>query len=127
MGRLSDQILWCMVGACDDTCKYYRDNACENNELLKEVEEKLKLWQHYEDMEENGRLYIMSEKVASHVKDVIAKAEYQARIKAETKHGMWMQDLDDIVCSECKTYWNVFDDCTETFKYCPNCGAKMDL
>lgn len=56
MGRLSDQILRCMVGACDDTCKYYRDNACENNELMKEVEEKLKLWQHYEELEEAGRL-----------------------------------------------------------------------
>ena len=56
MGRLTDQIIRCMVGACDDTCKYYRNNACENNELMKEVEEKLKLWQHYEDLEEQGRL-----------------------------------------------------------------------
>ena len=66
MDRLSDQILRCMAGACDDTCKYYRDNVCENNELLKEVEEKLKLWQHYEDMEEQGRLIVVRCKVCEY-------------------------------------------------------------
>lgn len=46
----------------------------------------------------------------------------------EVRHGKWdFVQLDDcIICSECKSSWNVLDNCTETFNYCPNCGAKMD-
>ena len=47
---------------------------------------------------------------------------------AEVRHGEWefVQIDDCIICSECKNSWNVIDNCTETFNYCPNCGAKMD-
>ena len=41
-------------------------------------------------------------------------------------HGRWAEDLEDIICSECGCSWNLIDNCTETFNYCPNCGAKMD-
>lgn len=54
------------------------------------------------------------------------------------KHGRWIGfpecleyedalDTDYIVCSECHHVWNVIDNCTETFKCCPNCGARMDV
>ena len=32
---------------------------------------------------------------------------------------------EDIACSSCGAVFNVIDNCTETFKYCPNCGADM--
>ena len=111
MGRLRDQIIRCMVGACDETCKYYCNDTCSNLELLKEVEEKLKLWQRYEDLEEQGRLI-------------------------EQKHGTW-ESLDSYVY-ECDGMWQC-SECGEDFYfefgtpldcrayYCPNCGAKMEL
>lgn len=33
---------------------------------------------------------------------------------------------DYIVCSACKHVFNIIDNCTEEFDYCPHCGAKMD-
>jgi hypothetical protein len=30
-----------------------------------------------------------------------------------------------IVCSACKHVFNIMDNCTEEFDYCPHCGAKM--
>jgi DNA-directed RNA polymerase subunit RPC12/RpoP len=43
-------------------------------------------------------------------------------------HGRWVEDTitDMIACTECGHAWNIIDNCTETFNYCPNCGAKMD-
>lgn len=31
-----------------------------------------------------------------------------------------------MACSECKHVWDIMDNATETFDYCPHCGAKMD-
>ena len=47
------------------------------------------------------------------------------------RHGEWVQigydkAMDRITCSCCKEYWNICDNDTHTFNYCPNCGAKMD-
>ena len=46
----------------------------------------------------------------------------------EVVHGRWIEDVatDMIACTECGHAWNIIDNCTETFNYCPNCGAKMD-
>ena len=48
----------------------------------------------------------------------------------EVRHGEWEQQLepyeDEIICSVCGANFNVIDNCTEKFDYCPNCGAKMD-
>lgn len=33
---------------------------------------------------------------------------------------------EHIVCSACHSVWNIIDNDTERFNYCPNCGAKMD-
>lgn len=55
----------------------------------------------------------------------------------EQKHGHWIEypkcleydgALDDtyIVCSACEHVFNVIDNCTELFDYCPKCGAKMN-
>lgn len=53
------------------------------------------------------------------------------------RHGKWVGypyclcyegalTEDDIACSSCGAVFNVIDNCTETFKYCPNCGCRMD-
>ena len=46
----------------------------------------------------------------------------------EVVHGRWVEDTatDMIACTECGHAWNIIDNCTETFNYCPSCGAKMD-
>lgn len=33
---------------------------------------------------------------------------------------------EHIVCSKCHSVWNIIDNDTERFDYCPACGAKMD-
>lgn len=33
---------------------------------------------------------------------------------------------DDIACSECLAKYSVLDNETQFFKYCPNCGARME-
>lgn len=49
------------------------------------------------------------------------------------KHGRWIDDRTDIVCSNCGTEYSdeiVFmnRNCkSEDLNYCPNCGAKMKL
>lgn len=48
----------------------------------------------------------------------------------EVRHGEWIdsETNEGAVCSLCKSffdsYYGFFAD--EQFKYCPNCGAKMD-
>lgn len=48
---------------------------------------------------------------------------------APVVHGEWVDTPDGTatICSYCKADWNVFDNDTYRFNYCPNCGAKMDL
>lgn len=47
----------------------------------------------------------------------------------EQKNGEWIDHTfahgDDIECPFCHKKWNVIDNCTETFDYCPGCGAKL--
>lgn len=40
----------------------------------------------------------------------------------------WDEDyvLEQINCPVCGKYWNIIDNCTETFRYCPNCGQRLD-
>lgn len=92
---------------CDD-CGYEPGEFCACNEEIA-MYERLK---QYEDAEEQGRL-------------------------VEVRHGRWIwleEDEDDfetdiVECSYCrKSYTTLFskESFFETFKYCPNCGAKMD-
>lgn len=37
----------------------------------------------------------------------------------------WNEYFEEIICPICGQHWNVIDNCTETFKYCPNCGKKL--
>ena len=45
----------------------------------------------------------------------------------EVVHGEWIEEAiyDKIICDVCGHEWNILDNDTETFNYCPNCGADM--
>lgn len=43
----------------------------------------------------------------------------------EVRHGEWFDDYYVMFCSECGKQWSYFDNDTQDFKHCPNCGAKM--
>lgn len=47
---------------------------------------------------------------------------------AEVRHGRWEEasDGDGVVCSECGTDFCTMIHETEKFRFCPNCGARMD-
>ena len=66
---------------------------------------------------------------------------------AQPKRGKWIDDaesyykavnekgggvdentpyfVDDTACSECLALFSTIDNCTESFNFCPNCGADM--
>lgn len=52
-------------------------------------------------------------------------AEFPAADVAPVKHGKWIHNDDwwEFICTNCrKGIGNI-----QKYKYCPNCGAKMDL
>ena len=58
----------------------------------------------------------------------IAKAALEL-LEEHGKTGEWIDHTftygNDIECPFCHKRWNVIDNCTETFDYCPGCGAKL--
>ena len=46
---------------------------------------------------------------------------------APVVHGRWVEHFDEMECPVCKRQWNYCDNDTNTFNFCPNCGAKMDI
>lgn len=48
---------------------------------------------------------------------------------APVQNGEWIDTPDNTtkICSYCKADWNVFDNETYRFYFCPNCGAIMDF
>lgn len=52
--------------------------------------------------------------------------ELPATDMQEIKQGRWEEEFDDITCSVCKNWFNIFDNDTQKFQYCPCCGARMD-
>lgn len=59
-------------------------------------------------------------------------ADFPAVDVAPVKHGKWIITISDgdeyshMNCSVCNCYWRETNH-IKFFKYCPNCGAKMDL
>lgn len=47
---------------------------------------------------------------------------------AEVRHGRWIaaSDGDGVVCSECGIDFCTMIHETEKFRFCPNCGARID-
>ena len=54
------------------------------------------------------------------------KEGYEQGKKDAVKHGHWIDYNYDVTCSVCGTQWDKDDYCYEAFKYCPECGSKMD-
>lgn len=62
----------------------------------------------------------------------IAEAVKNMKPKSSVRHGRWIDDRMEVVCSACKTHFRDAIDFIQGAdggrpKYCPNCGAKMDL
>ena len=65
-------------------------------------------------------------------------AEIISTLKDKPKLGRWIDypeclaydgaySEDHIVCSECHHVWDIIDNETYEFTFCPNCGAKMEV
>lgn len=79
----------------------------------------------------NGGGYYLAEDTIEDI-DNLAKemTEHSADVE-EVRHGKWINDGDCFHCSVCnKTYQlgslQTIYDVRRCWKYCPNCGAKMD-
>lgn len=88
----------------------------------KQIEEMAKV---INEMDERNAHYCdeyMQECEACADADAIAKALYNAGYRKQ-KEGKWKQAYNSYpryVCTNCNHLFN-----NKTFKYCPNCGAKM--
>lgn len=70
-------------------------------------------------------------RVPQSVKEMRAWLDSQPTVDAvPVKHGKWCEGTecysdDFIVCSVCGEAFNVMDNDTYRFDYCPHCGARM--
>ena len=44
------------------------------------------------------------------------------------RHGRWVEKPTSVYCSNCRTHWSreFVISLRKTYKFCPNCGARMD-
>ena len=43
----------------------------------------------------------------------------------KSKTGHWIEKMDACECPYCHKAWDYYDNDTEDFDFCPNCGARM--
>ena len=58
------------------------------------------------------------------------REDYRQFYRLYAEMGIPCEDVpyfieDEIACPHCLKKFNVMDNCTEDFYYCPNCGAEM--
>ena len=75
---------------------------------------------------------------ADYIADALERLDKVPTVDAApVVHGRWINypeclGYDDaycdehIVCSSCKSVWNIIDNDADRFDFCPSCGAKMD-
>ena len=79
----------------------------------------------FEEIKQSG----ISLKDAIYIDGVMAVIETLPAADVEpVRHGEWVDTPNgtETICSYCKADWNVFDNDTYRFNYCPHCGAKME-
>ena len=75
-------------------------------------------------------------KVIKEQKRLLEARDAEVAILARPIKGKWVEfpeslayegayDDSFIVCSACNHAFNILDNCTEEFDYCPHCGADM--
>lgn len=85
------------------------------------------------DAESNNRIYQCA--MEDMLEFFIELIDKQPTIEPEVRHGRWIENRTDLICSACR--WEYSDELRfmshhgldaveEAFSYCPHCGAKMD-
>ena len=76
----------------------------------------------------NGNLLMVRAEAYDAVHAVIEKINNAPTVDAElVRHGHWVEEIGMFLCSECGDAWGTeMEEMVRSFKYCPNCGAKMD-
>ena len=91
-----------------------------------------------EYIEREAALNVINENKSSTELAWISVSKIPAADVAPVVHGKWLNSYNDFSCAECDrcgTIFEVTDNETDeglwnafklSYKYCPNCGAKMD-
>lgn len=99
----------------------------------------------YDDAPKNSETEVRAESCMAAVIEMKLRAENMPSVQ---RTGRWITDAaeyygmlnerwltvdeytpyftDDIACSQCLAKYNIFDNETQFFKHCPNCGARME-
>ena len=92
--------------------------------------------------------YLEDSDIVKHENDMVTMNYNTYQDLLEPKRGRWIEDaktyyeelnkrelgvdeytpyfIDDIACSECLAKYSTIDNETQFFKFCPNCGARME-
>lgn len=78
----------------------------------------------------NEEIKIRAEQAIATFCEASLTAKKMPTIEAEpVKHGKWIWEECVYKCSNCshKAYGNILECMDGTYKYCPNCGARMEI
>lgn len=77
----------------------------------------------------NDEIKLRAEQAVASFCEASLTAKKMPTVDAEpVRHGQWIWDDEGYHCSECffHAYGNTLECFDGTYRYCPNCGAKMD-
>ena len=110
MGYMEKDIKWVVTGTYDNPYAKY---------VLDEGLGKVNTMNKYQKAYQNVQI-----ELPHNSNDIVVLRE----LVEKENPKKWDKDyvLEQINCPICGKYWNIIDNCTETFRYCPNCGQKLD-
>ena len=110
MGYMEKEIKWVISGTYDNPYAKY---------VLDEGLGKVNTMNKYQKAYQNVQI-----ELPHNSNDIVVLRE----LVEKENPKKWDKDyvLEQINCPICGKYWNIIDNCTETFRYCPNCGQKLD-